>query len=100
MKLICCPDCQDVFKLDPDEKRTCKCGKCSGEYIDNSNAVTNGYGISLAIGNGSLNGAILDLRVDKKHRGRSEYIDQFKVLCWVRPNEGMGNPHTRIDDKL
>lgn len=101
MKLIYCPDCQDVFKLDFD-LRKCKCGKSSGMYNDNRYAVTNGHGISLAIGNGSLINAMWKLKFDKRDlsRDRSEYIDQFKVICWVRPNEGMGNPHTRVDNTL
>ena len=99
MKLIFCPDCQDVFKLDF-EFRTCKCGKSSGRYIDNTNAVVNGYGISLAIGNGSLNNSMWKLKLDKKDRTRKEYIHEFNVSCWVRPNEGDGNPHTKINDNL
>ena len=33
MKLIVCTECWDVFKLDF-EIRNCKCGKCSGRYLD------------------------------------------------------------------
>ena len=97
MKLIFCPDCQDVFKLDL-EIRKCKCGKCSGVYINNTEAETNGYGVSLAIGNGSLMSAVYKLNLDRRDlsQERSEYTERFKVLCWVRPNEGMGNPHSTV----
>lgn len=41
MKLILCKECQDVVRLMP-EKRSCKCGKCSGKYVDSINAIYSG----------------------------------------------------------
>ena len=40
MKLLFCPDCKDVFKLQKVVK-SCLCGKCSGRYINNLDAVYN-----------------------------------------------------------
>lgn len=34
MKLIFCKKCQDVIRLIQEEKRTCRCGECSGQYTD------------------------------------------------------------------
>ena len=105
MKLLFCYDCYDVFKLDVEE-RSCKCGHVTGRYIDNTYAETNGKGISLAIGNGSLMSAIQRLVLLKKREDSSDgvlnynrniYIDDCKInYAWVRPNEGNGNPHTRV----
>ena len=52
MKLIFCPDCQDVFKL-AKILRSCECGKCSGKYINNLEAIHNN-GIPLGFNNQSL----------------------------------------------
>ena len=105
MKLLFCYDCHDVFKLDAEE-RSCKCGKVTGRYIDNQYAETNGKGISLAIGNGSLMTAIHSMFVTKNHEehsfddvdyNRNTYIEKCKIeYAWVRPNDGIGNPHTRV----
>ena len=38
MKLIFCTECQDVVKLVKDKIKKCKCGRCSGKYIDGLNA--------------------------------------------------------------
>jgi len=52
MKLLFCPDCQDVFKL-AKILRSCECGKCSGKYINNLDAIYNN-GIPLGFNNQSL----------------------------------------------
>lgn len=56
MKLIFCPDCKDVFKLDY-AARSCKCGKATGKYVDKLNVVHTG-GIPLGFANSSLQKAI------------------------------------------
>lgn len=56
MKLLFCPDCQDVFKLTKKVK-TCECGRCKGKYIDNINAIYND-GIPLGFNNTTLGMAI------------------------------------------
>lgn len=50
MKLIFCPECQDVRKL-LDKLTTCSCGKSSGEYLDNLNAYIFGDAIPLGFAN-------------------------------------------------
>ena len=62
MKLLLCPTCSDVFKLDEDELRQCKCGKCSGRYVDNINAEVWGDGVVIGFANGSLARAIMKQR--------------------------------------
>jgi|GEM_PF-4492996 len=99
MKLLFCEDCWDVFKLDT-EVRKCKCGKVSGRYLrDETNAEVNGKGISLAIGNGSLYDAIGKMKVVASP-DRDFFLENTTVVCWVRPNEGPGNPHTRVSKNI
>lgn len=53
MKLVFCPECQDVFKL----KRClcwCFCGKSSGHYIDDVKAEIRGKAIPLGFDNTSF----------------------------------------------
>jgi hypothetical protein len=99
MKLIYCPDCEDVFKLDLEKLRSCKCGKCSGKYIDRGNAEVNGQGVSLAISNPALWSAIARLSHHKNQEDVSDHYkcpDAWHVECWVRPHEGTFNPRTKI----
>lgn len=56
MKLLFCPVCQDVFKLTKKVK-SCECGRCSGKYINNIDAVYN-EGIPLGFNNTTLGMAI------------------------------------------
>ncbi len=95
MKLLLCLKCQDIFKLDY-EKRSCKCGEVTGRYVNEMDAETNGNGISLAIGTGSLERAIRNLKQLGDKEDRRFYIDENSVKCWVRPNEGSGNPNTKV----
>lgn len=95
MKLIFCPECYDVFKLVMAE-RSCSCGACSGKYVDNTHAEVKGPCVSLAIGNGSLDEAVWLMKSVEQDNTRRWYIDNTKIeYCWVRPNEGPGNPHTK-----
>ena len=97
MKLLFYPECHDVFKLGY-KHRQCECGHCSGRYVNNSEAVVNGNGYSLAIGNGSLANAIHKLHTKGKDGARGEYYKECPVdYCWVRPHEGAGSPHTTIE---
>lgn len=50
MKLIFCPECQDVRKIDH-TKVVCFCGASSGKYIDDINAVISGSAIPLGFDN-------------------------------------------------
>ena len=95
MKLLFCPKCHDMFKLTHKHK-SCECGEVTGNYINNTNAVTNGKGISVAIGNGSLKNAYYKLKFCGDEQSRDFYISSCRVICWVRPNEGSGNFHTKV----
>jgi hypothetical protein len=102
MKLVFCPYCSDVFKLDYD-MRQCKCGKVKGRYKDNVNAEVSKDAISLAIGNGALLQAIVQSQTHQfatdDEAPRQDYYKrgQGKIdYAWVRPNTGPGNPHTQI----
>lgn len=103
MKLLFCLNCNDVFKLTLGKMRSCECGKVKGRYIDNSNAEVSENAISLAIGNGSLVNAIAEMMHHKKETKnmaeREEYYQEGygKIdYAWVRPNDGLGNPHCKI----
>lgn len=98
MKLLFCEECWDVFKLETDGVRSCKCGKVKGHYINNQDAEVNGEGISIAIGNGSLQQAIFNSR--RVEGSRADYILKANLIAWVRPHTGKGNPHTKINESL
>lgn len=88
MKLLFCPNCWDIFKLDY-KKRSCLCGKAIGYYTDDSNAVVNGHGISMGISNN-----ILFLLTQTK------ITTPIKVTAFARPHEGITNPHTTVNPSL
>jgi len=97
MKLLFCDRCWDVFKLGMN-LRECNCGAVKGKYINNEEAVVNGEGYSLAIGNGSLiQGIRKSLEIDAP---RSEFITKAGMIAWARPHSGPGNPHTTVDPQL
>jgi hypothetical protein len=53
MKLIYCPECQDIVRLFF-EDRSCRCGKSHGMYRkDGLNAIIGGYAIPIGIDNHS-----------------------------------------------
>lgn len=107
MKLLYCPRCEDVFKLSLKKVRQCDCGMVKGRYINHLLAETNGKGIHIAIGNGSLINAIGDMerlqRITKDEADRDEYYKSGKGRishAWVRPQSGNGNPHTIVNETL
>ena len=58
MKLILCTDCQDIVKLDCEERK-CKCGNSGGKYLDGGlYAKVWGNCIPLGIDNNSLKDGI------------------------------------------
>ena len=57
MKLLYCKNCRDVVRLIK-ENRYCLCGKSSGMYLDNVNAVYSGNAVPLGINNSSFNEAV------------------------------------------
>lgn len=100
MKLVLCVECFDVFKLDY-EMRTCKCKRVKGRYIDNVMAEVSENAISIGLGNGAVANAIYAMNAlyqnSDGQADRRDYIDTAPIVAaWVRPNEGPGNPHTRV----
>lgn len=105
MKLLYCKWCGDVFQLRLGKLRSCDCGKVKGQYINNSLAEVNEDAISLAIGNGALISAIGNMITTQKNSGdkadRQDYIKAGNLIfAWCRPNEGPGNPHTKVVKKF
>lgn len=100
MKLIFCEECWDIFKMAM-ESRSCACGKCTGRYLeDGHKAETNGRGVQLAIGNGSLLNAIAGMRRHESEgigHDKEAYIDHGRIShAWCRPHEGPGNPRCKV----
>jgi hypothetical protein len=59
MKLLFCKNCQDVIRLVQEEKRTCSCGKVSGRYINDLDAIYSGKeAIPIGFANSSFAHAI------------------------------------------
>jgi hypothetical protein len=102
MKLLFCPHCDDVFKLDKTETRSCKCGRVRGKYkSDGSHAVTNGCGVPVAINNRDLFMAATGLsEEDSGDMEYEEYQKKYKIKAWLRPHEGKGNPRSIVDEDL
>ena len=102
MKLLYCDVCGDIFNLTGIRVKECHCGNVKGVYISHSDAITNGNGHSIAIGNGALHTALFRKTVmEKKDENfdRRTYLKDCNIeYSWVRPNEGEGNPHQFVVD--
>lgn len=104
MKLVFCPFCQDLFKLNM-TMRSCECGKCYGRYLDNSKAEVSEKAISVGIDNDSLHHAIkamITRKVESDNQASGEHYSMYGAglfTAWARPNEGPGNPNTRVIPK-
>lgn len=59
MKLIYCPDCNDVRALSK-EPVSCRCGHACGVYINVIDAEISGTAISLGFGNSSFSHALIN----------------------------------------
>jgi hypothetical protein len=100
MKLIYCTSCGDILALDY-KLRSCQCGKCKGKYTDSRLAVTNGQGVALVISTPDLHRAALWSGFDMNQRkGFSDNPLRMNLQCFVRDNDGVGNPHTTIDANI
>lgn len=99
MKLLQCLNCGDVFNLQR-RLKSCYCGEVAGKYDSERDAVVNGKGVSLAIGNGSLNQAMLEaanMKTDPREGLASPYDRHIgSFIAWARPHEGPANPHTKV----
>lgn len=65
MKLIYCPECQDIQRLIPTITRHCDCGKSWGKYNeDGIGAIISSVAIPLGIGNQSFQAALTMMEVN------------------------------------
>jgi hypothetical protein len=106
VKLLFCERCEDIFKLGY-KLKTCECGRVKGKYQRNGhNAVVNGKGYSVAMGNGSFLSAIRALENSGNceadvYPNKDTYIDTCRIqYAWIRPHTGPGNPRTIIKEDL
>ena len=72
MKLIFCPHCHDVFKLN-DRPTTCMCGLSAGHYVDHVNAIINESAVPLGFVNQTFRYAL-------HNRPIHGYGKQFKAF--------------------
>jgi hypothetical protein len=78
MKLIFCPNCEDVVRLFISTKpRKCKCKKSWGHYTDSINAVIGGIAIPMGFANSSLVEALIN---------RPEFGWGSKFEAFIIPN--------------
>jgi hypothetical protein len=78
MKLLYCPHCHDIFNLKYKKYQECQCGKSSGYYTDDVNAVYSGDAIILGIANSSFIAAL-------ENRPESGMGSNFNA--WVMPEK-------------
>lgn len=75
MKLLLCKNCTDIFSLEQ-VKKTCTCGKTSGVYIDNVNAVCSGNYVAIGFSNRTLLNAI---------NNQPDFGDGYEFTAFVIP---------------
>ena len=75
MKLILCKKCSDVFKLDR-EWRDCKCGECSGKYLNDLDAIYSG---EYAVPIGFANSTLVDAIKNQPMRGMGKEFTAFVI---------------------
>lgn len=77
MKLIYCPNCQDVLKLRQQQtNRRCGCGKSFGRYIDEHHAVIGGNAVPIGFAWDSFADALAN---------RPAVGDGRRFQAWVMP---------------
>lgn len=60
MKLLFCPECQDILKLGKNKKRKCACGKSAGKYLeDGYHAVIYGKAVPIGLANSTFITALI-----------------------------------------
>jgi hypothetical protein len=100
MKVLYCTKCKSLVRLTRKHMRSCECGEVRGQYCkDGEHALSsqNPATISLAIGSGSLKTAIKKMQQRQKDKPRStrkDYKSISRLVAWVRPNTGAGNPRS------
>lgn len=81
MKLLYCPECNDMFNLSLKEKK-CSCGKVKGKYTDSLNAVFSG-GIPFCIHNQDFVEAVKGQSYNDVHATNVKYGVRFQA--WICP---------------
>ena len=88
MKLLLCKNCQDVIRLVQGEVRTCRCGKVSGKYLDDLNAIYSGEeAIPLGLANGSLVEALRNQPEEGKGKVFTAFVIPKNCYTFEKVNE-------------
>lgn len=98
MKLLFCEMCGSLFSLSPEREKSCDCGRVKGRYNGHRMAVSNGKGYALGMGTGSLSDALVNMARYGSGESREFYLENNRVITWVRPHAGEGNPHTHLEE--
>ena len=110
MKLLMCTTCTSIFNLSR-KLKSCECGEVRGMYEqDGSHAVTNGKGVTLAFGNGSVLSAVQAATAPGElpdWRDNPAWREWYAnrpgknlFLAWARKADGASNPNSSIDPNL
>mgnify|MGYP000959980510 CR=1 FL=1 len=85
MKLLLCKNCQDVIRLVQEEVRTCRCGKVSGKYINDLDAIYSGKeAIPLGFANSTLANAIQNQPDDNWGKEFTAFVIPKKCSTFVK----------------
>ena len=88
MKLLLCKNCQDVIRLVQEEVRTCRCGKVSGKYINDLDAIYSGDdAIPLGFANSTLVKAIVNQPEDGWGKEFTAFVIPKNCPTFVKINE-------------
>lgn len=80
MKLLYCAHCGDIVRLFP-ERRTCRCGKSWGEYLEDGATTVQTYpGLSLGIANEDFAQALQVF-----HHNPRYFSPLLAMRCWINP---------------
>ena len=91
MKLIFCPKCEDVIKLQKQEIRFCKCEKSAGYYLNNLDAAICGEAIPIGFANQSF----VEALKNRPEMGMGERFEAF-VIPHKTPTINKVDPMERI----
>jgi hypothetical protein len=80
VKLLFCPHCQDIVRLFP-EKRTCRCGKSWGHYLDDgATTVQTWPSLSLGLANPDFRSAEATFAADPR-----AFTAALTIRSWINP---------------
>ncbi len=83
MKLIYCPNCEDIIKLKLEIITMCQCSESSGRYLDGINAEISGLAIPLEISNDEFINALSMINKNNKQT----YKDYIPFNAFIVPND-------------